>query len=124
MAKATTKTASEEENAAVDEPISDTSETEDTKEENPVFKMPDLMAAIDGTSEMKRSELREAAGLVLSAISDALNTGHTINLPGLGKIHPKRREEKENGDVLIARIKLAPAASEGAAEEAAETEDA
>ena len=73
----------------------------------PVFKMKDLMQALTEGSEIKRSDLREAAGLVCAALGQALQEGKTINLPGLGKITPRKREEKPSGDMLTARIKLA-----------------
>jgi len=79
----------------------------------PIYKMQDLMQAIAGNSDLKRGELRDAAGLVVAAIGDALQAGRTVSLPGLGKITPRKREEKPSGDILVARIKLpAQAAAE------------
>lgn len=71
-----------------------------------MFKMQELMAALEGKSELKRAELRQTAGLVLEALGTALHEGHDVALPGLGKITAKRREAKPNGDQIVARIKL------------------
>ncbi|WP_306044818.1 HU family DNA-binding protein [Nioella sp. MMSF_3534] len=70
------------------------------------YKMQDLMQAIADQSDLKRSELREAAGLVCEAIGRALDDGQVISLPGLGKITPRKRDSKPSGDLLTARIKL------------------
>lgn len=75
-----------------------------------MFKMQELMAALEGKSELKRGELRHAVGLVLEALGTALHEGHDLALPGLGKITAKRRESKPNGDQIVARIKLGTAA--------------
>ena len=56
-----------------------------------LFKMQDLMQAIAGQSDLKRSDLREAAGLICDALGAALDDGHAISLPGLGKITPRKR---------------------------------
>lgn len=77
--------------------------------QDPIYKMQDLMQAIADKSELKRGELRAAAGLVVSAMGEALQEGRTVSLPGLGKITPRKRREKPSGDILTARIKL-PAA--------------
>lgn len=80
---------------------------ETTGSEKPkAYKMQDLMQAIADQSDLKRSELREAAGLVCEAIGRALDDGHVISLPGLGKIIPRKRDSKPSGDLLTARIKL------------------
>ena len=71
-----------------------------------LFKMQDLMQAIAGQSDLKRSDLREAAGLICDALGAALDDGHAISLPGLGKITPRKRDSKPSGDLLTARIKL------------------
>lgn len=82
-------------------------DTYDVSDPTPVmFKMQDLMQAITGQSDLKRSELRDAAGLICSALGVALEEGRTISLPGLGKITPRKRDSKPTGDLLTARIKL------------------
>jgi DNA-binding protein HU-alpha len=90
----------------------------------PVFKMKDLMQALTEGSQVKRSDLREAAGLVCAALGQALQEGKTINLPGLGKITPRKREEKPSGDMLTARIKLAGPAGEKARAERSDEDGA
>lgn len=91
--------------ASVKEDGSESAKAEtDTKPQQ--YKMQDLMQAIAGQSDLKRSELREAAGLVCDAIGEALDAGHTVSLPGLGKITPRKRDSKPSGDLLTARIKL------------------
>jgi nucleoid DNA-binding protein len=70
------------------------------------FKMQDLMQAIAGQSDLKRSDLREAAGLICDALGQAMDEGRVISLPGLGKITPRKRDSKPSGDMLTARIKL------------------
>jgi nucleoid DNA-binding protein len=82
-----------------------TAETTGVEKPKP-YKMQDLMQAIADQSDLKRSELREAAGLVCEAIGRALDEGHVISLPGLGKITPRKRDSKPSGDLLTARIKL------------------
>ena len=72
----------------------------------PIFKMPDLMQALEGKSELKRAELRQTVGHVLEALAAALAEGHDVALPGFGKITAKRRETKPGGEQIIARIKL------------------
>lgn len=71
-----------------------------------VYKMQDLMQEIASQSELKRKDLREAAGLVFEALGTALQDGRSVNFPGLGKITPRKRNERSNGDILTARIKL------------------
>ena len=91
---------------ATDEGAAD--ETTDTgkSDKKQPYKMQDLMQAIADRTELKRSELREAAGLVCEAIGQALDDGQTVSLPGLGKITPRKRDSKPGGDMLTARIKL------------------
>jgi len=72
----------------------------------PVFKMPELMQALEGKSELKRAELRQTVGHVLEALGAALAQGNDVALPGFGKITAKRREAKPGGEQIIARIKL------------------
>jgi len=72
----------------------------------PVFKMQELMQALEGKSELKRAELRQVAGQVLEALGEALAQGNDVSLPGFGKITAKRREAKPGGEQIIARIKL------------------
>ncbi|MGI3184154.1 HU family DNA-binding protein [Nioella aestuarii] len=83
-----------------------TAAEENSADKPQLYKMQDLMQAIAGQSALKRSELREAAGLVCEAIGQALDDGQTISLPGLGKITPRKRDSKPSGDLLTARIKL------------------
>lgn len=79
---------------------------DEAKSAPPLYKMQDLMQAIAGQSDLKRSDLREAAGLICEALGAALEDGHAISLPGLGKITPRKRDSKPSGDLLTARIKL------------------
>ena len=72
----------------------------------PVFKMQELMQALEGKSELKRAELRQTVGHVLEALGAALAEGNDVSLPGFGKITAKRREAKPGGEQIIARIKL------------------
>jgi nucleoid DNA-binding protein len=72
----------------------------------PVYKMQDLMQALEGKSELKRGELRQTVGHVLEALGAALAQGNDVSLPGFGKITAKRRETKPGGEQIIARIKL------------------
>jgi nucleoid DNA-binding protein len=84
--------------------------TEAKAQPAPVFKMQDLMQALEGKSELKRGELRQTVGHVLEALGAALAQGNDVSLPGFGKITAKRREAKPGGEQIIARIKLnAPA---------------
>ena len=80
----------------------------------PIYKMQDLMQHIAGQSDLKRAELRAAAGQICAALGAALQDGRTVSLPGLGKITPRKRTVKPAGDILTARIKLpAPARDAG-----------
>ena len=72
----------------------------------PIFKMQELMQALEGKSGLKRAELRQTVGHVLEALGAALAQGNDVSLPGLGKITAKRREAKPGGEQIIARIKL------------------
>ncbi|MFO7921634.1 MAG: hypothetical protein R6U99_12655 [Nioella sp.] len=74
--------------------------------EPPIYKMQDLMQDIEDGSDLKRGELRTAAGLLCAALGTALQDGRTVSLPGLGKITPRKRTVKPQGDILTARIKL------------------
>ncbi|PIV73018.1 MAG: hypothetical protein COW55_14575 [Rhodobacteraceae bacterium CG17_big_fil_post_rev_8_21_14_2_50_65_11] len=74
--------------------------------EPPIYKMQDLMQNIAERADLKRSDLRAAAGLVCAALGIALQDGRTVSLPGLGKITPRKRTVKPEGDILTARIKL------------------
>jgi len=64
------------------------------------------MQNIAERADLKRSDLRAAAGLVCAALGIALQDGRTVSLPGLGKITPRKRTVKPEGDILTARIKL------------------
>ncbi len=70
------------------------------------FKMPDLMQTIAPMSELKRSELRDAASLVLTALAGALADGREVILPDFGKISPKGNITKPGGVFIKAKIKL------------------
>lgn len=72
----------------------------------PIYKMQDLMQDIAERSDLKRSDLRAVAGLVCAALGTALQDGRSMTLPGLGKITPRKRTVKPEGDILTARIKL------------------
>ena len=85
----------------------------ETEEARVAFKMKDLMEAIASQSELKRSDLREAAGLVCEALGAALAEGRSLQLPGLGKITERRRESKPSGELIVDRIKLAKPAETG-----------
>lgn len=78
----------------------------DAEQAPPLYKMQDLMQQIAEQSDLKRSDLREAAGLVCAAIGQALEQERVLSLPGLGKITPRKRDSKPGGDILTARIKL------------------
>lgn len=86
--------------------VTDTPEAKPKAPTAPVYKMPELMQALEGKSELKRAELRQAVGHVLEALGAALAQGNDISLPGFGKITAKRREAKPGGEQIIARIKL------------------
>ncbi|WP_071675001.1 HU family DNA-binding protein [Nioella nitratireducens] len=75
-------------------------------EEAPPFRMKDLLDAVGAESELKRSDLRDTAVDLGEAIAGALRDGRTVILPGLGKITPRKREEKPSGVMVTARIKL------------------
>ena len=81
-----------------------------------LFKMQDLMQAVAENSDLKRSELRSAAGLICDALGQALQEERIISLPGLGKIIPRKRDSKPSGDILTTRIKLTKPAQETAGE--------
>jgi hypothetical protein len=85
----------------------------ETEEARAAFRMKDLMEAIASQSDLKRSDLREAAGLVCEALGAALAEGRSLQLPGLGKITERRRETKPSGELIVARIKLAKPAETG-----------
>ncbi len=85
-------------------------------EDAPPFRMKDLLDAAGVQSDLKRSDLREAASHLCDAIAAALREGRTVILPELGKITPRKREEKPSGVFLTARIKLANAGDDTDAE--------
>lgn len=89
------------------EPSAETDASAPEQPAQPLYKMQDLMQDIAGQSELKRSDLRDVAGLVTAALGKALDEGRAISLPGLGKITPRKRDSKPSGDLLTARIKLA-----------------
>jgi DNA-binding protein HU-alpha len=64
------------------------------------------MQAVIARSAVKRSDIREVTELVLDEIGNALQAGRELNLAPLGKLSIKRRNEGNNGDVLVTRIKL------------------
>lgn len=70
-----------------------------------VMKRGDLLAAMAARSPMKKPDLRVAMELALDEIGKALDSGHDLVLPPLGKLAVKRRKANEKGDVLITRIK-------------------
>jgi len=86
--------------------VTDAPAPETTAPPAPVFKMQELMQALEGKSELKRAELRQTVGHVLEALGAALAEGNDVSLPGFGKITAKRREAKPGGEQIIARIKL------------------
>ncbi|QBY00823.1 hypothetical protein E2K80_08875 [Rhodophyticola sp. CCM32] len=87
----------------------------DTKPEK--FKRGDLINAVAARSPVKRSDLRLTVELVLDELGKALDSGKDLVIPPLGKITVKRRNPAKNGDILVSRIKLHKAASEGLADE-------
>lgn len=82
----------------------------------PIYKMQDLMQQIADQSDLKRSDLRQAAGLICAALGQALQQERVLSLPGLGKITPRKRDTKPGGDILTARIKLAKPPSDSQAD--------
>lgn len=78
----------------------------------PAYRMQDLMQQIADQSDLKRSDLRKTAGLIFDALGQALQEGRTLTFPGLGKVTPRKRDDKPSGTLLTARIKL-PGAQAG-----------
>jgi nucleoid DNA-binding protein len=76
-----------------------------TQDSNPGFKRNDLIDAVAGRSELKRSDVRVLMELVLDEIGNALDRHDEVALTPLGKFSVKKRKDANNGNIIVTRIK-------------------
>ena len=71
----------------------------------PVLKRKELIARAAAASGLKPGEIRRALDGILGELGKALGAGETVNLPPLGKITVKRREQNESRQLVICRLR-------------------
>ncbi len=73
--------------------------------EPPMLKRKELIARAAAASGLKPGEIRRVLDGILGELGKALAAGETVNLPPLGKITVKRREQNESRQLVICRLR-------------------
>ncbi|MBN2905556.1 MAG: HU family DNA-binding protein [Rhodobacteraceae bacterium] len=71
----------------------------------PMLRKKELIERIVLASGMKKKDVKPVVEATLGVLGQALSQGESLNLPPLGKIVVNRRKDRDDGEVMVARIR-------------------
>ncbi|MBK1636573.1 HU family DNA-binding protein [Rhodovulum adriaticum] len=77
----------------------------------------DLIEKVVAASGEKKKHVKPVVEAMLAVLGQTVSEGRTMNLQPFGKLMVTNRKDKENGEVLITRIRRSQQAADQAAEE-------
>lgn len=69
------------------------------------LKKPELIRRVVNASGIKKKTVKPVVEAMLKELGDALTNGETMNLQPFGKVQINRTKDKDNGEVLIVKIR-------------------
>ncbi len=69
------------------------------------LKKPELIRRVVAASGMKKKDVKPVVEAMLKELGDALTNGEIMNLQPFGKLQINRQKDKDNGEVIIVKVR-------------------
>ncbi|MBV0914109.1 HU family DNA-binding protein [Anianabacter salinae] len=85
--------------------LGDEAAPEDATADDTELKKPELIRRVVAASGLKKKDVKPVVEALLKELGDALSNGEAMNLQPLGKLQINRTKDKDNGEVIIVKVR-------------------